>query len=141
MPVLEVEQEHKTGVRLTKKIIKTPVEPRAEEMMRHRSDRVSRLWKMQPSVFGLLQIAQNMTSSFIYQCEALISDNVLMKRLAEEKFDVGIAEPISVCGLGIFEAVEIPSSIAAFSGVHVEIVSKYIGEPINPSYVPGERHK
>ncbi|KAK6036671.1 hypothetical protein COOONC_25824 [Cooperia oncophora] len=78
---------------------------------------------------------------FQSKASALISDNVLMKRLAEEKFDVGIAEPISICGLGIFEAVKIPSSIAAFSGVHVEIVSKNIGEPINPSYVPGERHK
>ncbi|KAK6019618.1 hypothetical protein OSTOST_14740, partial [Ostertagia ostertagi] len=70
----------------------------------------------------------------------LISDDALMKRLADEKFDVGIAEAFSICGLGIFEILKIPSSISTFSGVHSDITSNSIGEPITPSYVPGESH-
>ncbi|KAK6038222.1 hypothetical protein COOONC_24273 [Cooperia oncophora] len=106
-------------------------------MMKYKSVMLSHMWTMQPTVFGLLQMAHNMTTSFTYLCEDLISDDDLMKRLADEKFDVGIAEAFTICGLGIFEVLKIPSSIATFSGVHMDIISKNIGEPITPSYVPG----
>ncbi|VDO09649.1 unnamed protein product [Haemonchus placei] len=60
-----------------------------------------------------------------------------MKQLAAEKFDVGLAEAVGICGLGILEVLKIPSSIATCSNVHIDIVSKSIGEPLVPSYVPG----
>ncbi|KAK6019619.1 glycosyltransferase family 28 protein [Ostertagia ostertagi] len=127
----------KTGVKLTKKIIKTPIDPRVEEMMRYKSIMLSHMWTVQPSIYGLIQSAKNMTASFTYLCEHLISDDALIRRLADEKFDVGIAEAFSICGLGIFEVLKIPSSISTFSGVHLDIISNSIGEPITPSYVPG----
>ncbi|KAK6011003.1 UDP-glucoronosyl and UDP-glucosyl transferase, partial [Ostertagia ostertagi] len=109
MPIMDVEEGAKTGVKLTKKIIKTPIDPRVEEMMRYKSIMLSHMWTMQPN---------------------LISDDALMKRLADEKFDVASLKP-SV------SAVSIPSSISTFSGVHLDIISNSIGEPITPSYVPG----
>ncbi|VDP14065.1 unnamed protein product [Heligmosomoides polygyrus] len=78
-----------------------------------------------------------MTASFSYTCEALISDDKLLKQLAEEKFDVGISEAFIICGLGLFEALKIPASIGTTSTVHFDCVSHSIGEPITPSYVPG----
>ncbi|PIO62701.1 hypothetical protein TELCIR_15726 [Teladorsagia circumcincta] len=137
LPTMDAEEGTKTGVKLTKKIIKTPIDPRVDEMMRYKSVMLSHMWTMQPSIFGLMQLAKNMTASFTYLCEDLISDDALMKRLADEKFDVGIAEAFSICGLGIFEVLKIPSSISTFSGVHLDIISNSIGEPITPSYVPG----
>ncbi|PIO72238.1 hypothetical protein TELCIR_05846 [Teladorsagia circumcincta] len=61
-----------------------------------------------------------------------------MKRLADEKFDVGITETVIMCGLGIFEHLKIPASISTFSAVHSAGLSKGIGEPVTPSYVPGK---
>ncbi|KAK5984845.1 UDP-glucoronosyl and UDP-glucosyl transferase [Trichostrongylus colubriformis] len=116
MPVLDKDEGHKTGLKLTKKIIKPSIIPRVQEMMSYKSDLVSKMWTMTPR---------------------LVTDDALLKRLAEEKFDVGIAEAFTFCGLGLFEVLKIPSSIATFSGVYMDIVSKSIGEPITPSYVPG----
>ncbi|VDO49725.1 unnamed protein product [Haemonchus placei] len=137
MPLMDMDEVNRTGVKLTTKIIRTPQDPRVEEWMKYKSSWLSHMWTMQPSVFALMQMARNMTVAFAAQCEALITDDALMKKLADEKFDVGIAEAFSICGLGIIEALKIPSSIATFSGVHMDIVSKSIGEPIVPSYVPG----
>ncbi|KAK5968532.1 hypothetical protein GCK32_009098, partial [Trichostrongylus colubriformis] len=92
-------------------------------------------------------LTRNMTAAYGYQCEGKwyrlivfgtrVTDDALLKRLADEKFDVGIAEAFTFCGLGLFEVLNIPSSIATFSGVYTDIVSQSIGEPITPSYVPG----
>ncbi|KAK6010674.1 hypothetical protein OSTOST_24272, partial [Ostertagia ostertagi] len=64
-----LEEGAKTGVKLTKKIIKTPIDPRVEEMMRYKSIMLSHMWTMQPSIYGLMQMAKNMTASFTYLCE------------------------------------------------------------------------
>ncbi|KIH61780.1 UDP-glucoronosyl and UDP-glucosyl transferase [Ancylostoma duodenale] len=110
MPVMDYEQQDKTGLKLTKKIVRVPTDPR---------------------------MAQNMTKSFTCQCERVFNDEALLKQLEEEKFDVGIAEAFNICGLGVFELAKIPASIATFSGVHMDSIAEAIGEPITPSYVPG----
>ncbi|PIO63427.1 hypothetical protein TELCIR_14972, partial [Teladorsagia circumcincta] len=140
LPTMVAEHGAKTGVKLTKKIIKKPIDPRVDEIQRYRPGMLSQMWSMEPSIFGLMQLGQNLSASFAYLCEDLISDDALLKQLADEKFDVGIAEAFSICGLGIFEALKIPSSISTFSGVHLDVISTSIGEPITPSYVPGKLH-
>ncbi|XGW26415.1 hypothetical protein V3C99_007213 [Haemonchus contortus] len=137
MPIVDVEQENKTGVKLTKKIIKTPPLAQVEDLLKYKSVVFSQIWTAPPSIFSLMQLAQNMTAIFAAQCEDLINNDTLMKRLADEKFDVGLAEAVGICGLGIFEMLKIPSSIVTCSNVHVDIVSRSIGEPLVPSYVPG----
>ncbi|KAK6050371.1 hypothetical protein COOONC_12124 [Cooperia oncophora] len=47
---------------------------------------------------------------------------------------------MGICGLGIFEALKIPSSIATFSGVHMDAISKNIGEPASLERFPGFRN-
>ncbi|KAK5969270.1 UDP-glucoronosyl and UDP-glucosyl transferase [Trichostrongylus colubriformis] len=137
MPVLDKNEANKTGLKLTKKVIKPPLVPRVQEMMKSKSEMLSKMWTVTPSVFALVQLTRNMTAAYGYQCEGLVTDDALLKRLADEKFDVGIAEAFTFCGLGLFEVLNIPSSIATFSGVYTDIVSQSIGEPITPSYVPG----
>ncbi|EYC33730.1 hypothetical protein Y032_0002g953 [Ancylostoma ceylanicum] len=137
MSVMDLEQQDKTGLKLTDKIIKVPTDPRVIELMRYKGETLSKMWIMQPSLFGMMQIADNMTNSFTYQCERLFNDGPLIKRLKKEKFDVGIAEVFDICGLGVLELAKIPASIAAFAGVHMDSITEAIGEPIIPSYVPG----
>ncbi|VDO31551.1 unnamed protein product [Haemonchus placei] len=137
LPILDEGQQNKTGVKLTTKIIKVPADPRSRAMFGSVDDILSKMWTMEPSIFGLLQMAKNMTTSFVNQCQNLVNDDELMKQLADEKFDVGISETVQICGLGIFEYLKIPASIGVFSAVHMDCLSAGIGEPIMPSYVPG----
>ncbi|KAK6752062.1 hypothetical protein RB195_003469 [Necator americanus] len=137
MPVMDYEQQDKTGVKLSKNIIKVPADPEVIELMRYKGEMLSKIWSMEPSLFGLMQMADNMTKSFTYQCRKIYNDEILLKQLEEEKFDVGIAETFEFCGFGVFELAKIPSTIATFSSVHMDVVSEAIGEPIAPSYVPG----
>ncbi|KAK5973300.1 UDP-glucoronosyl and UDP-glucosyl transferase [Trichostrongylus colubriformis] len=60
-----------------------------------------------------------------------------MDTLSETQFDVGIAEAFDLCGFGIFEVLNVRSTIATTSCVHAEVVSKAIGIPSAASYVPG----
>ncbi|KHJ94168.1 UDP-glucoronosyl and UDP-glucosyl transferase [Oesophagostomum dentatum] len=137
MPVVDIEEEHKTGLKLTKNIIKIPANPRILEFLKNRKNVLGKMWTMKPGPVGLVEIVKAMSDAFTSQCEVVINDDELMKRLREEKFDVGIAETFSVCGFGIFEVAKIPASMAAFSGVHMDAISGAIGEPSFPSYVPG----
>ncbi|KHJ75201.1 UDP-glucoronosyl and UDP-glucosyl transferase [Oesophagostomum dentatum] len=130
MPVVDIEEEHKTGLKLTKNIIKIPANPRILEFLKNRKNVLGKMWTMKPGPVGLVEVR-------ISELKLVINDDELMKRLREEKFDVGIAETFSVCGFGIFEVAKIPASMAAFSGVHMDAISGAIGEPTFPSYVPG----
>ncbi|ETN69959.1 UDP-glucoronosyl and UDP-glucosyl transferase [Necator americanus] len=187
MPIMDYEQQDKTGVKLSKNIIKVPTDPEVIELMRYKGEMLGKMWSMEPSLFGLMQVkkrerfvhhflifnripfqmADNMTKSFTYQCRSKFSvyiekkrrkaiefsifshhlvllclveiynDEVLLKQLEDEKFDVGIAETFEFCGFGVFELAKIPATIATFSGVHMDVIAEAIGEPIAPSYVPG----
>ncbi|VDM75344.1 unnamed protein product [Strongylus vulgaris] len=67
----------------------------------------------------------------------ILNDVDIISRLRETKFDVGIAEAFGICGFGIFEILGIRATIAATSSVQADQVSKLIGVPGAPSYVPG----
>ncbi|ETN69958.1 hypothetical protein NECAME_14980 [Necator americanus] len=139
MPIMDYEQQDKTGVRLTKDIIKVPPAPEMIAWLQWEKELLREVWTTEISFFQLIQIAKNMAKSFTYQCKKVFNDEVLIRKLEEEKFDVGIAEAFTVCGFGIFELAKIPTTIAATSTVHLDIVAEAIGEPITPSYVPGAR--
>ncbi|KIH64397.1 hypothetical protein ANCDUO_05295 [Ancylostoma duodenale] len=82
-------------------------------------------------------MTKNLSSILEWQCETLINDEELLRKLREENFDVGISEAYYVCGLGLFEALNIKTTIAAVSNPHLDAVAYAIGEPAFPSYVPG----
>ncbi|KHJ96490.1 hypothetical protein OESDEN_03546 [Oesophagostomum dentatum] len=137
MPIMDTDQSDKTGVKLTKNVIKVGIDPRVEEMMKKKGELFSKAWAMEPSFYRMMQMAGNMTMGFAYQCQKVFNDDVLMKRLEEEHFDVGIAEPMGTCGFGLFKLLNIRATMAAVSTVHMDTVSAAIGEPVPPCYVPG----
>ncbi|KAL6730867.1 hypothetical protein Aduo_001793 [Ancylostoma duodenale] len=83
------------------------------------------------------QMTENLSSILERQCETLINDEHLLRKLREGNFDVGISETYYVCGLGLFEALNIKATIAAVSNPHLDAVAHAISEPAFPSYVPG----
>ncbi|KJH44259.1 hypothetical protein DICVIV_09703, partial [Dictyocaulus viviparus] len=136
MPVMDMTQENNTGVKLTKNVIKPVPDQRVIELMRYQYRALERMWTIEANLFTFPRITGNMTSSFTYQCESIIYDEKLMKMLEEEKFDVGITEVFDICGLGIFELINIPATVSTFAVVHSDLVSESIGEPTMPSFVP-----
>lgn len=55
MPVMDYELHDRTGVELTRKIIMVPTDPRVGELMRYKGKVLSKMWTMEPSLFGLMQ--------------------------------------------------------------------------------------
>ncbi|VDM60371.1 unnamed protein product [Angiostrongylus costaricensis] len=108
MPVMEIEQKDKTGLKLTKNVIKIPADQRVYDIMRHEREMLSHIWTTGNSVLGLLK--------------ALTLHEL-------QRFDLKAFPHRS----GIFEVLKIPATIATFSGVHIDCVSKSIGEPITPA--------
>ncbi|VDM76109.1 unnamed protein product [Strongylus vulgaris] len=137
MPIMDAELQDKKGVKLTKNIIEIPCAPRVAEMMMDKAKVLAQTWVEESSVTTKLQMARNMTESFKCQCEQNLNDEKLIEQLKREEFDVGIAEAFGICGFGIFEILGIQTSIVTFSGVYLSPISRAIGEPIVPSYVPG----
>ncbi|WKY07858.1 hypothetical protein Q1695_007387 [Nippostrongylus brasiliensis] len=136
MPILDTE-DNRNVVKLTKHVIKIPPNGRAAEFVKEKDKGFNRIWTMQPNPLELLKMMGNLTHVFAHTCEGVLAQEQILRELAEEKFDVGISEPFVSCGFGIFEVLKIPTTVATLSTVHKDIVSRIIGEPIVPSYVPG----
>ncbi|KAL6744574.1 hypothetical protein Aduo_017497 [Ancylostoma duodenale] len=138
MPEMNKDLVNVTGLRSTKRVVRSPGEPRVlENNQESKQDSFRSICTAPSSAMPMLQIAKNMSEIFKWQCETLINDDELLERLKKEKFDVGIAEPNTVCALGLFEVLDIRSTIAVISNPHLESVAYAIGEPFLPSYIPG----
>ncbi|EYB96715.1 hypothetical protein Y032_0147g2573 [Ancylostoma ceylanicum] len=125
MPEMNKDLVNITGVRSTKRIVRSPGDPRVWKMLEESKQYVSQsIWTTPSSAIPMLQAT-------------LINDDTFLQRLKEEKFDVGIAEPNTVCAFGLFEVLDIRSTIAVISNPHLEAVAYAIGEPFLPSYMPG----
>lgn len=89
MPVIDTEYQDKIGVKLTKNLIKVPIDPQIMELMFHGEDSMTKVWTSESgylegmevgdfcflsAIFSwhdmLFQFLQNMTKSFTFQCES-----------------------------------------------------------------------
>ncbi|CAJ0594198.1 unnamed protein product [Cylicocyclus nassatus] len=138
MPEIEEDYLNQTGTELTKKIIRIPGDPRAVKMLKEsKKTELRNVWSLSASPMIMWKMTKNLTNMLTYQCEYLMNDEHLLQSLREEKFDVGVAEAYYVCGLALFEALNINTTIAMLSNIHLDSVTYAIGEPSFPSYVPG----
>ncbi|KAK6729965.1 hypothetical protein RB195_006796 [Necator americanus] len=137
MPEIDTGELERTGVRVTKKIIRTPGDMRARKVFKEGQEREYRdIWTSSTNTLTMLQIAKSRSDILSYQCEILINDDALLEQLREEKFDAAIAEVYYICGLGLFEALNITTTMAVTALTHLDSLSYTIGEPIALSYVP-----
>ncbi|VDL76114.1 unnamed protein product [Nippostrongylus brasiliensis] len=100
MPILDMDQENKTGLTTTKKTIKVPPAPKNFKFMKSKEAILGNMWTMKPNVLSLFQMVQNMTESSFNTCEALLNNEKLLNQLAAERFDVAISEPFTICATG-----------------------------------------
>ncbi|ULU10587.1 hypothetical protein L3Y34_014692 [Caenorhabditis briggsae] len=138
VPVADVTRRHEIGVKLTKNVIIVD-KPNQDEtnIQSIDMDEVLRpLWTIQNRpvdfetcfVFFLEMMKSN--------CDDFTSNKKVFEELSRTKFDVAIAEPVSICGLGYFDALGINKTILASSTTHYEGVVRNSGEPVDMSYVP-----
>ncbi|KAK5973649.1 UDP-glucoronosyl and UDP-glucosyl transferase [Trichostrongylus colubriformis] len=55
MPILDEEQQNKTALKLTTKVIKIPPPPSNHHMKQYKEEAFAKMWTMEPSVFGMIQ--------------------------------------------------------------------------------------
>ena len=59
-PILDIEQENKTGVRLTKNVIKIPRDSRVEDMAEVQQQTLKEAWTRDINIYNLLQVICNL---------------------------------------------------------------------------------
>nr|CDJ91450.1 UDP-glucuronosyl UDP-glucosyltransferase domain containing protein [Haemonchus contortus] len=136
MPIMDPDMKD-TGLRSTKNVIKVPPDNRTAAMFIQKAKFMKKLWNIEPSAYGMVELGLQLARSFTWQCERVFNDDAVMYTLRQTNFDVGIAEAFDLCGFGIFEVLDVKATIATTSCVHSEAVSKAIGIPSAASYVPG----
>ncbi|KIH68469.1 hypothetical protein ANCDUO_01193 [Ancylostoma duodenale] len=101
MPEIDEGELTRTGVKLTKRIIRTPGDLRSRKVLKEGREKEYRdVWTSSVDIVTMLQIAKSRSDMLSYQCETLINDDALLEELRREKFDAGIAEVYYICGLG-----------------------------------------
>ncbi|RCN27383.1 hypothetical protein ANCCAN_26882, partial [Ancylostoma caninum] len=139
MPEIDEGELARTGVKLTKTIIRTPGDLRSRKVLKEGREKEYRdVWTSSVDILTMLQIAKSRSDMLSYQCETLVNDDALLEELRKEKFDAGIAEVYYICGLGLFEVLNITTTMAVTALTHLDSLSHAIGEPTAISYLPCE---
>ncbi|VDD88209.1 unnamed protein product [Enterobius vermicularis] len=66
----------------------------------------------------------------------ILNDNIHLQQLKDEKFDIGITELVSFCGIPLFNKIGIKAHITAFAVNLFEGITEPYGVINNPSFVP-----
>ncbi|CAB62783.1 UDP-glucuronosyltransferase [Caenorhabditis elegans] len=138
MPVIDFKQENKTAMKSTKNIIKIQPGQDISKTIETMEKFMTQLWTTDNSnpLFMVFH-APAMSAIFASQCRKVLEDKELIERLRAENFDLAITEPFDTCAYALFEAIKIRAHVAVLSCSRLDHVSKAIGQPIAPSYVPG----
>ncbi|KAF1771229.1 hypothetical protein GCK72_003055 [Caenorhabditis remanei] len=138
VPVADVTRRHEVGVKLTKNVmIVDRPNYNPDEAFNIDMDEVLRpLWTIQNRPSDFATCFTFFLEMMRTNCDDFTSNKKVFEELSKTKFDVAIAEPVSICGLGYFNALDIHKTILASSTTHYEGVVRNSGEPIDMSYVP-----
>ncbi|VDL76110.1 unnamed protein product [Nippostrongylus brasiliensis] len=64
MPILDVDQENKTGIKLTKRVIKIPAQEKVTNLMIEKDKIFNRMWTMAPTLSELMKVSFSFSISF-----------------------------------------------------------------------------
>uniref|UniRef100_A0A915B6U5 glucuronosyltransferase n=1 Tax=Parascaris univalens TaxID=6257 RepID=A0A915B6U5_PARUN len=92
--------------------------------------------KSAASMKEILSIARVYQRSMSLLCESHLKDKETIKKLSNEKFDLGIAELFNLCSYALFKASNISSHVSASPTNLAEWMTDPFGVDSNPSYVP-----
>ncbi|CAI2307237.1 unnamed protein product [Caenorhabditis sp. 36 PRJEB53466] len=138
VPVADATRKHEIGVKLTKNVIIVDKEDqKVTEGQNVNMDEILRpLWEIQNRPIDFATCFGFFLEMMKTTCKEFTANRKVFENLSKIHFDVAIAEPVSVCGLGYFDALGINKTILASSTTQYEGVVRNTGEPVDMSYVP-----
>ncbi|PIC24255.1 hypothetical protein B9Z55_017662 [Caenorhabditis nigoni] len=140
-PVMDERRKSQLGVKITKDVVLVEQD---EEMKRYLSpvdDDMALYWKTEVTPWNMNTIFSVFTDSMRQGCANFLRNKGVYDAMKSRNFDVGIYEPLSVCGLGFMHAIGIRRTISASSCVFYDSVVNVIGEPLELSHVPAQMSK
>ncbi|PIO72237.1 UDP-glucoronosyl and UDP-glucosyl transferase [Teladorsagia circumcincta] len=99
MPIMDPDMKD-TGLRSTKNVIVVPPDNRTAAMFIQKARFMRKLWSIDPSAYGMIELGMQIARIFTWQCEKVFNDDEVMDTLGKIRFDVGIAEAFDMCGFG-----------------------------------------
>ncbi|UMM33004.1 hypothetical protein L5515_006631 [Caenorhabditis briggsae] len=140
-PVMDERRKSQLGVKITKDVVLVEQD---EEMKHHLSpvdDDMALYWKTEVTPWNMNTIFSVFTDSMRQGCANFLRNKDVYDSMKSRNFDVGIYEPLSVCGLGFMYAIGIRRTISASSCVFYDSVLNVVGEPLELSHVPAQTSK
>uniref|UniRef100_A0A0K0ELT5 glucuronosyltransferase n=1 Tax=Strongyloides stercoralis TaxID=6248 RepID=A0A0K0ELT5_STRER len=108
-----------------------------EELKLMKNDFDKNIWSSKgKNLFSVSKILKQVWSISKKQCKSLITNKELLKKLKNEKFDIGFAEKFSPCAFGIFNKINITTVISGAATGFGESFFEDHGLMYPTSYLP-----
>lgn len=125
------------GVKLTKDVIVVEQDDVAKQQLGELFKGMkSPLWAMEMKSSEIGKMVAGYVKIMIIACDNFIRNETALQKLETRHFDIAIAEPFTVFGLGLFEKLNIKKTILVSSCTHFDFMLPLIGEPEDFSSVP-----
>ncbi|CAI2307285.1 unnamed protein product [Caenorhabditis sp. 36 PRJEB53466] len=136
VPVVDEARKGQLGVKKTKDVV---VVEQDEEMKRQIipiDDDMEQYWTTDIDSSNAETLFSTFNKAFFLSCNNLVRNKKVFNEMKARKFDVGIFEPVSVCGMGFANALGIKKTILASSCTMYDAAVDAVGETLDLSYVP-----
>ncbi|EFO88562.1 hypothetical protein CRE_13663 [Caenorhabditis remanei] len=140
-PVVDASRKGQLSVTVTKDYVVVEQDEHMKSQVKPIDGVLGQYWKADIDSSNSDTVLNAFTHVKTQACENFLRNREVFDQMKSRNFDVGIFEPVSVCGLGFMHALGIDKVIMASSCALHEVASAAIGEPIDIAYVPGMMSK
>ncbi|CAO4379656.1 unnamed protein product [Caenorhabditis nigoni] len=133
-PIIVKEYEHIKYLEHTKDIIYIKPDENLQQI--GDSADYASFWKDDFGMFSMLPAIEKFYKMFSGVVENLRRDPSILDELKTRNFDAMIFESLAICAHPIHEYLGIKTIFPSFSMTHMTELSKSIGEPVSPSFLP-----
>ncbi|CAL2030325.1 unnamed protein product [Caenorhabditis brenneri] len=138
VPVVDEARKSQLGVKSTKDVVIVEQDEEMQNNVQPIDDDMEQYWKTEVDSSNVDTIFSVFTSAMNHSCHNFLRNRKIFEEMKSRNFEVGIFEPLSVCGLGFMHAIGIRKIIIASSCVFYDSTTDVLGEPLDLSYVPGQ---
>ncbi|EGT36837.1 hypothetical protein CAEBREN_14889 [Caenorhabditis brenneri] len=133
VPVVDSARKFQLGVKITKDVVMVDHEKHDGSFV---DKGAGKYWAAEINAGNIKEVFGEFTVAQSHTCHDFLQRKDIFEEMKSRKFDVGIYEPLTVCGLGFMHAIGIRKIITASSEVFYDTVLDVIGEPLDLSHVP-----
>lgn len=136
VPIAIDKRRDKLGVKVTKDVIIVEQDEEMKRKLKPSNASIEFLWIIEMDSSSIDAMFSWYNEIMILTCENFMRNKKVLSDLKSRHFDVAIAEPFTICGLGLFEELNIKKTILVSSCAHYDFMLPHIGEPEDFSSVP-----